>query len=146
MLTGRILSPQRRPWVWLLVCLCIGQSLLPDMVLCMEADGRLMVEPAVGGKCRDLAPAPLAGKVFGAFVSTPRYCEFCLDLPLASGATYQLPRPVQTRVPLLAVPVMVVHPLLQPLAVESHRIGVLSPLCPAPSAARIALRSTILLI
>lgn len=135
-----------KSWAWLLICLCIGESLLPDMVLCVETDGRLMMEPAVGGKCRDLAPAPLAGKGLGAFVSTPRYCEFCLDLPLASGATYQLPRPVQTRVSLLAVPVMVLHPALQPLAVESHRLGTLSPLCPAPSSALTALRSTVLLI
>lgn len=146
MLTGRILSPQRRPWAWLLIGLCIGQSLLPDMVLCVKADGRLAVEPAVEGKCSDLVQAVPAGADLGALVSTPRYCELCQDLPLASGATYQLPRPVPTRAPLLAVPVMIIHPLLQPLAVESHRTDTLAPSFPAPSAVLIALRSTILLI
>lgn len=116
------------------------------MVLCVKADGRLAVEPAVGGRCSDLVQAVHAGEDWGAFISIPTYCELCLDLPLASGTAYQLPPPVQTQVPLLAVPMMIVHPLLQPLAVASLRTDPLAPPLPVLSAARIALRSTILLI
>lgn len=146
MLTGRILSPQRRPWAWLLICLCIGQSLLLNTVLCVKADGQLAVEPAVGGKCSDLVQAVPAGTDLGGVVSTPIYCELCQDLSLASGATYQLPSSVQTQVPLLAVPVMIVHPLLQPLALESYHTTLRSLPLPAPSSALTALRSTVLLI
>lgn len=146
MLTGRILSPQFRRWVWLLIGLCIGQSLLPNMVLCVEVDGRLAVEPAIEGKCSDLVQAIRAGENLGTFVCTSRYCELCQDLPLANGTTYQLPPPVQTRVLLLAVPVMVVHPLLQPLALAAIRTGSFVPPLSARFSALIALRSTILLI
>ena len=131
---------------WLLICLCFGESLLPDMVLCVEADGRVMLEPAAGGKCSDLVQGIAAGEDLGEWVSAPAYCERCLDLPLTSEASYQLPRPVQTRVPLQAVPVMIVHPLLQPLALATIRTGSFFLFLPTPSSALIALRSTLLLI
>ena len=146
MLNGRILSSQRRRWAWLLVCLCIGQGLLPDIVLCVEADGRLMVEPAVEGKCSDLVRAIPAGKYLSTFVATSRYCELCEDLPLASGSTFRLPAPVQTRELLLAVPVAMLHPALQFLMVELHRTTASPPPLLIPSSALTALRSTILLI
>lgn len=135
-----------RSWAWLLICLCIGESLLPDMVLCVEADGHLMVEPGVEGKCSDLVQAVPAGEDFGAFVSTPRYCELCQDLPLASGAAYKLPRPVPTQVPLLAVPVMIAHPLLQPLALAAIRTGAFVPPPSVRFSVLTALRTTVLLI
>lgn len=133
-------------WAWLLVVLCIGQSLLPEMVLCVEEGGHLAVEPSIGGKCSDLVQAAPAGTDLGGVFATPAYCELCQDLPLASGTAYQLPPPVQTRVLLLTVPAMALHPLFQPLAATSYPTRVLFPPLPAPSSARIALRSTILLI
>lgn len=135
-----------RSWVWLLIGLCIGECLLSDMVLCLEADGRLMVEPAIEGKCRDLVQVVPAGEGVGAFISTLANCDLCLDLPLASGASYQLPRPMQNWVPLHKVSAMVVHPLLQPLAVTAIRITSFFPLLPVPSSALIGLRTTVLLI
>lgn len=146
MLTGRILSPQRRPWAWLLICLCIGQSLLPEMVLCVEEGGHQAVEPSIGGRCSDLVQVVSTSAELGGIVLTPTYCQLCQDLPIATGATYRLPPPVQTRVPLLAVPAMALHPLFQPLIATSYHSRILFPPLPAPSSALIALRSTILLI
>ena len=146
MFTGRTLSPQRRRWVWLLICLCIGQSLLPEMVPCVGQDGHLMVEPAVEGKCSDLVRVVPAEESAGVWVSTPTYCDLCQDLPLASGAAYRLPRPAPTQIPLLAVPAMVVHPVLQPLALAAIRTSAFVPPPAACVAALTALRTTTLLI
>lgn len=141
--SGRLL---RRLCAWLLVGFFVGQGLLPDMVLCVEADGRLMVEPAVKGKCRDVLPAPLAATGFGSFVSNPSYCELCLDLPLAGEPTGQQrpPAPPQTTLP--SVPVTALHPLFHLPTAPQWCAGTPVPLLLIPSATRLALRSTILLV
>lgn len=127
---------------WLLICLCFGESLLPDMVLCVEADGRVMIEPAIGGKCSDLVQVAPTGEL----VSPSTYCELCLDFPLANSVTHQLPRSISTLASLFSVPVMAAHPLLQPQAIAPYCFIALGQSLPAPSSALIALRSTLLLI
>lgn len=141
--SGRLL---RRLCAWLLVGFFVGQGLLPDMVLCVEADGRLVVEPAVEGKCRDVLPAPLAASDFGSIGSTPSYCGLCLDLPLAGDPTCQQRPPAPLQTTRLSVPVTALHPLLYLPTAPQWCVGTPVPLLSIPSATRLALRSTILLI
>jgi hypothetical protein len=116
------------------------------MVLCVEADGQLAVEPAIGGRCRDLVQALPAGEGMKELAGTSSYCELCLDLPLASSAAYRQLPPARPRELLPALPMTAVHPLLQPRVLATQRAEVLAPPLPAPSFVLLALRSTVLLI
>src|SRR2546426_6754043 len=93
----------------LLLCILVAPAAARDIVVCIGADGHIMLEAARNGRCRSLTVPPFVWQSqTGDTLSATDHCGSCVDLPVLRGEVREHPvslvaPPAQSQVP---VPVL----------------------------------------